>query len=731
MAIESPSEKGGFPASRPRIFASDYSLSFALVLSGVLLLAFVVRFLLAREIATPWIMADELIYSELAKNFVETGDFLVRDAPSHLNNVLYPVLIAPAWLAVSIETAYDVAKAINVVLMMLATVPVYLWGRRLMSPGYALIAPALVLLMPGMTYTGMLMTENAFFTAVVTACFAIALTLERPTLFHQALALGAIGLACAVRPQALVLLAIYVAALALKLGFDLRTPDGPRGIRYVLAELRRFLPSGLALALLMVGYVVDKSVRGDGLESGLGAYGGVVKVEYDFANARAWVLDHFAEIGLSVAVVPVSALIVLFGLAVLGWALSAAERAFVAVAASTFVLLVAEVGVYASRFALRIEERNMFAATPLLFLALALWLARGLPRPALLTAIAALVPAALLVALDLTSLLNIGILSDTFGLIPLYRLSAVIDGGVATVEDLMVAGGFAVGLAFALLPRRPAAVILPSIVAVFLVVSSYYVFGSVRDQARATVGLVSASRPSWIDEQIGPESDAAFVYGGTADFFGDAQILWQTEFWNRSVGTVYNLGPPDAATHLPNPARFDYVTGRLVPAPGTRNPPIRYVVVPYTVTLRGQQLVQEGPLSLYRVQGPLQLATHIGGIYPDSWMADFAAFTHYAKPRRPGRLRVRVSRAGWGGESPPGKVTISVGKLANVNGAPGINPLLASRTWTVRSGATREFTLPTPGYPYRLEIRVTPTFTPAAYGQADIRQLGAQIQLGA
>ena len=71
----------------------------------------------------------------------------------------------------------------------------------------------------------------------------------------------------------------------------------------------------------------------------------------------------------------------------------------------------------------------MFGVAPLLFLAFSLWLARGLPRPIALTAVAALAPAALVLTLDLKSLLNIGILSDTFGLIPLMRLSNAVDGG--------------------------------------------------------------------------------------------------------------------------------------------------------------------------------------------------------------------------------------------------------------------------------------------------------------
>ena len=729
MAAEAPSREPETWASRFRLAVPDYSLFLTLVLSGVFLLAIAVRFLLAREIVTPWIMADELIYSELAKNFAETGDFLFRDSPSHLNNVAYPALIAPAWLAGSMEDTYGLAHGINAVLMVLAAVPVYFWGKRLMPNAYALVAAGLVLLMPSLIYTGMLMTENAFFTAVVTSCFAIALTLERPTLLRQASALAAIGVTCAVRPQGLVLLVIAVAALVLKLVFDLRAPDGLRGVRSVAAELRRYLPSALALFLLAGGYVALQASQGLGLESGLGAYGGVVHVEYDSAIARTWVEDHFAEIAFSVGLIPVSALIVLFGLSLRGWQSSAAERAFVAVATSAFVLIVIEVGIFASRFALRIEERNMFSVAPLLFLALCLWLARGLPRPVLLTTAAAVAPAALLLTLDLQSLLNIGILSDTFGLIPLMRLSSLIDGGVDRVELLMRAGGVAAALAFALLPRRIATIALPLSVAIFLALSSYSVFGAIREHSRATLALTQASDPSWIDERIGRDTDASVLYGATADPFGEAQLLWQTEFWNRSVATIYNLAYPDPAAQTPNPATFDAVTGRITPAAGATVPTTGYVVAPTTLRLVGRRLAQEGTLVLYRIRPPLQLATHVGGIFSDGWMGSFAALTHYTTPRRAGRLRVRVSREGWGGESPPGKVTINVGLLGDLNGTPAISVLTDSETWIVRSGAARTFILSTPKAPYRLEISVDPTFSPASYGHWDTRQLGAQIQI--
>ena len=184
MATESPLRESEFRASRFETAVRSGSLAITLLFGGIVLLALVVRLLLVDRIVTPWIMADELIYSEMAKNFADHGEFLVRDSASTLNNVAYPVLIAPAWFAQSIDTAYGLARTINVVVMVLAAVPVYIWGRRLMSAGYALLAAVLVLLMPSLTYTGMLMTENAFFTAVVASCFAIALTLERPTLLR-------------------------------------------------------------------------------------------------------------------------------------------------------------------------------------------------------------------------------------------------------------------------------------------------------------------------------------------------------------------------------------------------------------------------------------------------------------------------------------------------------------------------------------------------------------------
>src|SRR5262249_44622338 len=47
--------------------------------AGIVVFSAAIRFWLSRRMVAPWIMVDELIYSELAKSFAEHGRFLIRD----------------------------------------------------------------------------------------------------------------------------------------------------------------------------------------------------------------------------------------------------------------------------------------------------------------------------------------------------------------------------------------------------------------------------------------------------------------------------------------------------------------------------------------------------------------------------------------------------------------------------------------------------------------------------
>jgi hypothetical protein len=696
-----------------------------LALSGLLLISVAVRIWLSREIVSPWIMIDEQVYAEMAKSFASSGHFLIRDTPTGVNNVVYPALISPAWLAHPMGTTYSLAKAINVVVMTSTAIPLYLWARRLVVPVYALVAVALTLLMPSFIYTGMLMTENAFLPAFVLAAFLIALVLERPTLLRQLAAFAAIFLAIGIRLQGLVLLLVLLTAIPLKALFDLRVERRPQPWRFLWLDLRRYWFSVALLAAGALLYAAYQAAHGHALSGGLGSYDAIVGKGYTFGAARHWVLLHFAELGFSVGMLPVSAFLLLLGLAfVRGGTRTPAERAFLAVTTAAVPWIVVEVAVFASRFSLRIEDRYMFFLAPLLFLAFALWLDRGLPRPLALSIAAAAIPAALLFTLPLGSLLNVSIYSDTFGLIPVLRLADGVSGGISEARRLMLAGGVAAAVGFVLWPRkgRPD-VVFPAAVAAFLVLASYPIVGILRDYSRNlrdTAGLRAG--PSWIDDRIGTDGSASFLLGTTSETWPETLSLWQQEFWNRSVGPIYNLSTPEPAGGAETPVGVAPSTGLIVSKLTGQTVRAPYVVSNLSFGLAGRLVAAHPPFALYRTTGPLRVAEARSGVYGDGWMSADAAFTRYVASR-PGRLAVTLSREAWRGKDVPGHARV---ELIPVRGARAGKPV-ATRTWTLHSGGAHTFTLATPRTPFTVRVHVEPTFSPSQFGLPDTRQLGAQV----
>jgi hypothetical protein len=721
---EEAAKRSEFPNERFEEISQSRTYAIPLAVGLIFAVAVAVRLWLSRDIVAPWIMTDELFYSELAKSFGSSGEFLIRDYPTDLRT-LYSALIAPAWVSDSTGTAYAASKAINVVLMTLAAVPVYFWTRRVASRAYAVLACALTLSMPALVYTGMLMTENAFFPAFVLASYAIALSLERPTLLRQGLAFAAIGLACLVRIQGVVLLAMLPVAILVMVLLALRAEGRPLRARSFLGEVRRYAASLTVLAVLVLGYVVVQLAKGAAFAGGLGAYRITGEADYSRTEAARWFVFHLGELGYSVGIIPVCALIVCFGLAVRRKAdFSVAERAFLAVTVAS-LLLVLQVAVYASRFAFRIEERNMFHVAPLFFVALVVWLARGLPRPAGLTAVAVAVPAALLVTIPFESLFTISLLSDSFALVPLLRLTQRLDGGAQDVRVLLGLGLVGAAVLFAALPRRWAAVLVPLSVIGFLLISSVSTFRTVRFQSVAVRGTAGPTDAAWVDHAIGTEPRAAFLY---TPEIANPHTLWQTEFWNRAVGPIYQV-QTDAPGNPGSAATVDLRTGRIVvPDPRGRFPP-EYAVADADARIVGEVVAQDGALALTRVQPPLRVETRTEGIQGDGWMGAEAAFNHYTTPdeARPRAIRITVSRAGWAGPDKPGDVRIRVGRIDPRSGVPRLAGRPVERTWVIHSGTARTFVVPAPQPPFRAEIRIAPTFSPADYGQPDPRQLGAQV----
>ncbi len=696
----------------------------AFALGGLLLVAIGARIWLSSEIVTPWIMADEFVYSEMAKSFASSGQFLVRDAPTGVNNVVYPALISPAWLAHPMGTTYALAKSINVVVMTATAIPLFLWARKLVTPVLALVAVGLTLLMPAMVYTGMLMTENAFLPALVLVAFAIALALERPTLFRQLAAFASILLAVAIRFQGLVLLVVLPLAILLKVLFELLAERRPQPWQFVWGELKRYWISFALLAAGVLLYGGLQAARGQTLSGGLGGYQVVTGHQYSFGQVRHWVLLHFAELFFSVGMLPASAFLLLLGLAFRrGGTRSEAERAFLAVTTATVPLLVIEVAAFASRFSLRVEDRYMFFLAPLLFLAFVVWLDRGVPRPLVLTIAAAVVPAALLFALPLATLLNISILSDTFGLIPLLRLASKVSGGIPEVRHLMLVGGVAAALFFVLWPLKAfPRVVFPSAVAAFLVLSSHVVVTTLHSYSvnlKATAGTLGSA--SWIDERIGTGGNASFLLGTTIDPWPETLGAWQNEFWNRSVGAVYNLGAPEPA--VPDTAvQLSPTTGVITSTATGQGIRSRYVVTSLNYGIDGRLIGARPPFALYVTDGPLRVAETRSGIYGDGWAGADAAYARFATTPG-GRVAVSLSRRLWTGPDVPGHVLLQVIPLSGR----GAGKALASRSTTLHSGQTKTVTLKVPNRPFTVTAHTSPTFSPSQFGQPDTRQLSAQV----
>ena len=662
---------------------------------------------------SPWIMVDEVIFSEQARSIAHHGNLDVRGQSFAVFSLLYPVLIAPAWLVSSGKEAYEIAKGINAVLVTLGAVPLYLWARRLLPMFESVLVCALALLIPPLLLAGNVMSDNAFFPAFLFAAFAIALALERPTYKHQALALGAVALACTVRLQGLVFLFVLPTAVLLH---ALLEPAASRGVRAALGRaVRSFLPTVFVFVSVGLAYAAVVLGVGARWSSALGGYQVTTRVGYSVGDAARWVGYQFGELELASGFLAIPAVLVL-----LAWALRRrsetrpAERAFLAVTASALLWLGLQTGVFASRFADRVEERLMFYVTPLLLLGLVLWLWR-LPRVSVLVkAVAFAAPAALLLALPLGRLLTPAIYSDTFGLIPFAGLLGSIS--LDAVRRIVIVAVVATGALFIFGPRALVQLVIPTALAAFLAVSSLSAARHMAKASRAEEATSQAGdRIAWIDAAVGSGADVGFLLTPEVD----PRALWQLEFWNQSLGPVYVLGQTEPGGLPHTSVTIDPHDG-VVDGSETRSLP-PYLVAPRTYATAGDVVARQGYWVLYRARSPMQVTSRVQGVAPDGWIGHRASDTVYqSSPTSSSTMTVRVSRASWGGADLPSPVRIEARSVRT-------GRLLARRTWVVHSLATKTFSLGRLPEPYRVIVSVPRTFSPADFGLADQRQLGAQV----
>jgi hypothetical protein len=281
------------------------------------------------------------------------------------------------------------------------------------------------------------------------------------------------------------------------------------------------------------------------------------------------------------------------------------------------------------------------------------------------------------------------------------------------------------GILFAVLSRPWSVWAAPVAVFLFLTLSSASVYASVKYLSNATrsAGGMGAD-PSWIDDAVGRDARVEFL--DTAEIT-DPHVLWQSQFWNRSVRRIFGVTSQDPS--LPDvKARLEYRTGRIVPSlpSGSPDRAPRYVVAASTVDVDGTRLAQSGILALFGVDGPLRLRSTIEGVQPDGWTGSSAAYNRYASAGAGSRVEVDLSRLGITGP-PPARVHVVVGRLRVAGGKTTVGTGGAATTVTVANGKTKRVELRAPAAPFRVQVTVSPTFSPSQFGSADTRQLGVRV----
>ncbi len=577
-------------------------------LAAIVLCSFVARSLLSRHMLAPFIMTDELTYSELGRSLAAARSLEIRDVPISGYGVLYPLLIAPAYaLFDSLTDAYAAVKVINSLTMSLAAIPTYLIARRVAGTGLALLAALLAVSLPSLVYTATVMTENLYYPLALVVMWMTLVVLSRPTWRNTVLLCVALGFALATRTQAVALGAGIVFAPLV-----LAVLEGSRLVR-VRAAWRLYALLGGATALALAAQLA----RGHSVSSLLGAYGVVGDRSYDLATVIRYWLWHAEELTLYLGVVPVAATLVLLSRA---RRLPSRLQEHLAVTVSFSIWTTVVVAAFASEFAGRIQERNAFTIAPLFLVALVAWVSVGAPRPWPLAAVATAVAVVLVVVFPYTRFIGEPAKSDTLSLLPVW--SAYGHMVLGSIWFSVLLGALALAALFLLVPARWA-VLVPLAVLLWFGIVGKSVWsgphGFVQAGAGALFQGIRGAPRDWIDSALPAGATTGIVWAGLTDRF----TVNQNEFFNRSVGPVYYVGAPTPG-NLPETgitvAPADGVLRRADGSPLTD----RYLVTDASLELDGRALARDVPLglTLWEVAGPVarKVDASWSGLYEnDTW----------------------------------------------------------------------------------------------------------------
>ncbi|HEY0417144.1 MAG TPA: glycosyltransferase family 39 protein [Gaiellaceae bacterium] len=559
--------------------------SLTVALPALVGLSTLLHWLAGRRITGLWIMPDEVIYADRGLGLWRHLSLPILNGQGAGYSVLYPVVAGLPLSFGSLARGYASLKLLQALVASLAAVPVFMYGRRLMPPAYALLAAALTLSSPLLLYSGFVMTEVVYYPVAALAVLATAHAVATTRLRDQLVALALIAAAVATRVQAIVLVGVFAGGVLLD---AVMARDARR--------VRRFWPIWALLALVAVAVAASPGL--------FGAYAGAFSRGYPLGASVRLVYYHLAYIVLLVAVAPILAASVLVVQAVRGKEHDPGARALLAVTAMTVLLVSMQVGVFAARYAPHLLGRDLAAVPPPLFLVFALWVARGTPRPFVVAAASVLGIAAVVLAAPWNDLIASNALPDTMEIAPFLSHAG---RQPATV----IALGVALALLLFLFAPRRIALLLPALVLAALTGSSVSASDLISHKVRFDQAAMVGTPRDWVDRAT--RAPVAYVFAGDP---ADVNIVWQQRFWNDRVRDVLAF-PPYAVT---GPLR----SSQHAPAPGGRIAvPERYVVANDDLSFVGEPVARQDRgvdypgLTLWRLDGPPRVATARTGVKPN------------------------------------------------------------------------------------------------------------------
>lgn len=637
--------------------------------------------------ATPWIFPDETLHARVAQSIAGAGS----SSLGPVSGVLYSAVISPAWLFHAPVTSYDVAKLIGALVMALTVVPAYLLARLFAGRLPALFAAIASVAIPGMFYSSLLMQESVAYpwSTLVLYVLASGLVTGSRRRLGVAFVLSLVG--PLIRPELVVLPIVVILAVLVWIWFG----DWATRRRATWTASHWLTAAGVLLLALVAA----------------GALGAAVSVGWRTALQNPDDLFRYAALALGPLAAGIAILPVLAGPAVLARR-DAFMPVFAAAVGGFVVYVAAKEAFLASRPAIYklndlLGERNLIYLSPVFFVATAIWMER---RRVNLWALGA--ATAVLVAI--------------FAWIPYVfaEESAPHSPTVVSISDIasglshpavraaLIVGTIAAGAV--LLLRR-----WEVVAAVAVLVVGWSLTGEVNASNRSLeIGdalVATQPRPlDWIDQTI----------TGPAVYVGQAKLrppeILSLAFWNTSLTRLVTLGG-EPVYGLIFETKVDNLEGRL-----TDPEQAEFVVSDQEVEVAGQRVRHAKRWNLERVHGPVRVSAYESGIWQDGWQEEESWYTRYAPMVGFPHKHVVVGLSQKFGCDPAShpQAEISVRALA-------VRTVTARRTIALHACGNVSATVPVPTPPFRVTVRIAPTFVPAELGDsADTRHLGAIVTYG-